>query len=68
MSKRAPQADLRKGVMPEDLFRFHWIEDLSLDPRGTLAAYTVKQADATLNGYVRSASWCRMVTTQVRTW
>ncbi len=51
MSKHVPQADLRKGVMPEDLFRFHWIEDLSLDPGGTLAAYTVRQADASLNGY-----------------
>ena len=41
----------RKGLMPEDLFRFRWIEELTLDPTGEQVAYTVKQADAAGNGY-----------------
>lgn len=51
MSEPTPQDRIRKGLMPEDLFRFRWVEELSLDPTGRLAAYTVKQADAEGNGY-----------------
>jgi dipeptidyl aminopeptidase/acylaminoacyl peptidase len=46
-----PTAQIRKGLMPEDLFRFRWVEELRLDPTGQVAAYTVKRADAEGNGY-----------------
>ncbi|MBI1298476.1 prolyl oligopeptidase family serine peptidase [bacterium] len=42
----------RRGLIPEDLLKFRWAVDLTLDPTGTFAAYTVKQPSAEINGYV----------------
>jgi dipeptidyl aminopeptidase/acylaminoacyl peptidase len=52
MTELTAHETTRKGLMPEDLFRFRWIEELSLDPSGERVAYTVKQADAASNGYL----------------
>ena len=42
----------RRGLVPEDLLRFRWLDDLVLDPHGEKIAFTVKQSDTQSNGYI----------------
>jgi dipeptidyl aminopeptidase/acylaminoacyl peptidase len=42
----------RRGLIPEDLLEFRWLEALALDPTGTRVAYTVKRVEPMVNGYV----------------
>lgn len=43
---------IRRGLIPEDLLKFHWVEELMLDPTGHYLAYTVKHPDVPSNGYI----------------
>ncbi|UCH24450.1 MAG: S9 family peptidase [Trueperaceae bacterium] len=47
-----PTQDNRRGLIPEDLLEFRWLESLALDPTGTRVAYTIKRVDPVVNGYV----------------
>ncbi|MBV7332413.1 S9 family peptidase [Chloroflexi bacterium TSY] len=44
--------NIQRGLIPEDLLKFRWVEELLLDPTGQYLAYTVKQPHAASNGYV----------------
>jgi dipeptidyl aminopeptidase/acylaminoacyl peptidase len=53
MTDLAPHApDIRRGLISEDLLQFRWLDDLALSPDGTRVAYTVRQPNAAINGYV----------------
>jgi dipeptidyl aminopeptidase/acylaminoacyl peptidase len=43
--------DTRRGLLPEDLLRFRWVDEIVLDPTGQAVAYTVKAPDVASNGY-----------------
>lgn len=43
---------IRRGLIPEDLLKFRWVEELKLDPTGQHLAYTVRQPDASTNSYI----------------
>ncbi len=45
------RSQTQRGLIPEDLMKFQWVEDIALDPRGQRVAYTVKRPDAVSNGY-----------------
>ncbi len=42
---------LRRGLIPEDVLQYRWIDELALAPGGALVAYTVKRASAEFNDY-----------------
>lgn len=44
--------DTRRGLIPEDLLKFRWLEEIAIDPTARHVAYTVKRPDAAANGYV----------------
>ncbi|MEM7734333.1 MAG: S9 family peptidase [Deinococcota bacterium] len=44
--------DIKRGLIPEDLLKFRWLDKIALDPTGTRVAYTVRQPYAETNGYV----------------
>lgn len=41
----------RRGLLPEDLMKFRWLQEIALSPNGDYIAYTVSQPDAAANGY-----------------
>ncbi len=43
--------DKRRGLIPEDLLKFRWLDELALDPTGQVVAYTVRRPDVPTNGY-----------------
>jgi dipeptidyl aminopeptidase/acylaminoacyl peptidase len=46
------QNSARRGLIPEDLLKFEWVVELTLDPTGTRVAYSVKRPRAAGNDYV----------------
>ena len=42
----------RRGLIPEDLMKFRWLDEIALSPAGTHIAYTIRQPDAASNGYI----------------
>jgi dipeptidyl aminopeptidase/acylaminoacyl peptidase len=51
MTDRAIVVDTRRGLIPEDLLNFRWLDEMVLDPSGQVVAYTVRRPDAAANGY-----------------
>ncbi|MEL6148174.1 MAG: S9 family peptidase [Chloroflexota bacterium] len=43
---------IRRGLIPEDLMRFRWVDEIALSPDGKTVAYTVRQPSAEINGYI----------------
>lgn len=46
------QDDKKRGLIPEDLLSFRWLDELALAPSGAHLAYTVRRPDGASNGYV----------------
>jgi dipeptidyl aminopeptidase/acylaminoacyl peptidase len=42
----------KRGLIPEDLMRFRWVDDIALAPDATSVAYTIRRPDADTNGYI----------------
>ena len=42
----------RRGLIPEDLMKFRWLDELALSPDGSKVAYTIRRPDADSNGYI----------------
>ena len=42
----------RRGLIPEDLLKFQWVVELTLDPTGARVAYSVRTPRAAGNDYV----------------
>ncbi len=40
-----------RGMVPEDILLFSWLDELALAPSGSALAYTVRRPDAERNGY-----------------
>ncbi|MGQ9583857.1 MAG: S9 family peptidase [Anaerolineae bacterium] len=40
-----------RGLVPEDLLKFRWLQEIAMSPEGSRVAYTVSRADAERNGY-----------------
>lgn len=45
------QAEWQRGLAPEDLLHFRWLQEISLSADAGYVAYTVKEVDAETNGY-----------------
>lgn len=45
------RADRQRGLIPEDLLKFRWLDELTLSPDGTQVAYTIRNPHAETNGY-----------------
>ena len=43
---------VRRGLIPEDLMKFSWADELVISPNGRMVAYTVKEPHAESNGYI----------------
>ncbi len=50
-TNQQPTEDRRRGLIPEDLLNFRWVEEIALAPNGSMVAYTVKRPHAASNGY-----------------
>ncbi|MDA0700681.1 MAG: hypothetical protein O3A02_05700, partial [bacterium] len=46
-----PEIDVRSVLVPEDLVRFRWLDELAVSPRGDRVAFTVRSVDVSGNGY-----------------
>ncbi|MFQ3660300.1 MAG: hypothetical protein SNJ54_15230, partial [Anaerolineae bacterium] len=44
--------DTRRGLIPEDLMKFRWLEELAIAPDARAIAYTIKVPHAATNGYL----------------
>jgi dipeptidyl aminopeptidase/acylaminoacyl peptidase len=44
-----------RGLIPEDLLKFSWLEEISVAPAGDQVAYTVRRCDVAANGYQTDA-------------
>lgn len=44
--------DTRRGLIPEDLMKFRWVDEIAMSPDGKIVAYTIKKPDAKSNGYI----------------
>ena len=42
----------QRGLIPEDLMKFRWLDELALSPDGKHIAYTIRRPDAGANGYI----------------
>lgn len=42
----------KRGLIPEDLLNFHWLDELALAPDGARLAYTVRRPDNASNDYI----------------
>lgn len=47
-----PKTEMRRGLIPEDLMRFRWLDEIALAPDGKTVAYTVRAPSAEINGYI----------------
>lgn len=48
---QAVSTDRSRGLIPEDLLKFRWLDELTLSPDGTQIAYTIRNPHAETNGY-----------------
>ena len=46
------QNQTKRGLIPEDLLQFRWLDELALSPTAAHVAYTVRRPDAASNGYI----------------
>jgi len=44
--------DRRRGLIPEDLLKFRWLDEIALAPNGQMVAYTIKCPRVETNGYI----------------
>ena len=44
-------ATRRRGLIPEDLMNFRWLEEIVIAPDGNRVAYSVREPDGAANGY-----------------
>lgn len=42
----------QRGLIPEDLMKFRWVDEIAMSPTGTMVAYTIKRPDGPSNGYI----------------
>ncbi len=42
----------RRGLIPEDLMKFRWLDGIALAPDASRVAYTIRRPDANSNGYI----------------
>jgi dipeptidyl aminopeptidase/acylaminoacyl peptidase len=42
----------RRGLIPEDLMQFRWLDEIALAPDASQVAYTIRRPDADSNGYI----------------
>ncbi len=42
----------RRGLIPEDLMQFRWLDEMALSPDGLRVAYTIRRPDTESNGYI----------------
>ena len=42
----------RRGLIPEDLMKFRWLDEIAISPSGTHIAYSIRRPDAASNGYI----------------
>ena len=42
----------RRGLIPEDLMKFRWLDQIEISPSGILIAYSIRRPDAASNGYI----------------
>ena len=42
----------RRGLIPEDLMKFRWLDEIAISPNGAQIAYTIRRPDAASNGYI----------------
>lgn len=42
----------RRGLIPEDLMKFRWLDEIALAPNGLQVAYTIRRPDSDTNGYI----------------
>ncbi len=42
----------RRGLIPEDLMQFRWLDEMALSPDGSKVAYTIRRPDVKSNGYI----------------
>ena len=42
----------RRGLIPEDLLNFRWLDEIAISPSGGQIAYSIRRPDAPSNGYV----------------
>ena len=49
------QTEVVRGLIPEDLLLFSWLQEVALSPSGKALAYTVRRPDAERNGYQTDA-------------
>ena len=54
-------AERRRGLIPEDLMNFRWLEEIVLAPDGGMVAWSVREPDGAANGY-RSHLYIRDLT------
>ena len=54
-------AERRRGLIPEDLMNFRWLEEIVLAPDGSMVAWSVREPDGAANGY-RSHLYIRDLT------
>ncbi len=45
-------AENKRGLLPEDLLKFRWLDELALSPDGKRVAYTLRQTHVPTNGYI----------------
>lgn len=45
------RAERRRGLIPEDLLNFRWLEEIVLAPDGSRVAYSVRAPDGAADGY-----------------
>ncbi len=49
------QTESVRGLVPEDLLLFSWLQEVALSPSGVMLAYTVRRPDTERNGYQTDA-------------
>ncbi len=55
-----------RGLIPEDLLRFAWLEEVAIAPDGYRVAYTVRRSDVAQNGYLSDVYLVNVATGEAR--
>ncbi len=56
----------RRGLIPEDLLNFRWLDEIALSPAGDSVAYTIRSPHAPSNGYTSHLYLHNLATSSVR--
>ncbi len=52
MGSKMNDINTRRGLIPEDLMQFRWVDEIALDPAARRLAFTVKRPHSSTNGYI----------------